>query len=131
MSTQIITTSIVALLTAIRAVESCDGLDAKANGNDYQVSSVCVADVNRLYGTRYRWPDDVRDRATAENIIVLYLGYYGVRYFEDYRRIPSAEALAKIYHCGYTGFKRGDRRGEDYWRKIQAQRKREARRARK
>jgi len=131
MPTSIITTSIVALLTAIRAVESCDGLDRRANGNDYQVTSVCLADVNRLYGTRYRWPQDVRDSETAEDIIILYLGYYGVRYFDDYHKIPSQEVLAKIYNCGYAGFKRGDRRGEDYWRRIQAQRKRENRRAKK
>ena len=113
-----ITNTIVSLLLAIRVVESTDGLDPKANGNDYQITSVCVHDVNRIYGTNYKWPSDTRDRETAENIILLYLTYYGYKYYEDFHRIPSREVLAKIYRCGYTGYKSGDKRGNAYWRKI-------------
>ena len=65
----------MALLIAIRIVESTDGLDVKARGNNYQITRVCVEDVNRIYHTRYRWPKDVRNDETAENIAFLYLSY--------------------------------------------------------
>jgi len=112
------TETILALLVAIRVVESTDGLDLKAKGNDYQITSVCVQDVNRIYRTNYKWPEDVRDRETAENIILLYLTYYGMQYQKDYGRVPTAKVLAKIYHLGYEGFQRGGKRGEKYWGKI-------------
>jgi len=112
------TQTILALLIALRAVESTNGLDPRANGNDYQITRVCVQDVNRIYGTRYRWPRDVRDRETAENIVFMYLSYYGIVYKMETGRVPTREVLAKIYHLGYEGFKRGDKRGAAYWRKV-------------
>jgi len=112
------TQTILTLLIALRAVESTNGLDPMANGNDYQITRVCVQDVNRIYGTRYRWPRDVRDRETAENIVFLYLSYYGCLYKKDTGRVPTKEVLAKIYHCGYDGFKNNQDKGNRYWSKI-------------
>lgn len=110
------TETILALLIALRAVESSDGLDPKANGNDYQITKVCVEDVNRIYGTNYHWPECVKFRENAENIIVLYLSYYGMQYFKRTGHIPSHYEFARIFHEGPTGAARG--RGHAYAKKA-------------
>jgi len=103
--------TIMALLIAIRVVESTDGLDVRANGNNYQITRVCVEDVNRIYGTTYTWPEDVKDEETAQNIAFLYLSYYADQYRRDYGCVPSKAVLARIYNRGYKGMKRGEGRG--------------------
>ena len=106
----------MALLIAIRIVESTDGLDVKTRGNNYQITRVCVEDVNRIYHTRYRWPKDVRNDETAENIAFLYLSYYADIYRREYGRVPTKDILARIYNRGYKGMKRGE--GKSYARKV-------------
>lgn len=36
------------------------------------VTAKCVADVNRLHGTRYRWPEDMKDYAKAADVFLKY-----------------------------------------------------------
>lgn len=110
------TETIMTLLMAIRIVESCDGLDVRANGNNYQITRVCVEDVNRIYGTTYKWPDDAKDEETAQNIAFLYLSFYADQYRRDYGRVPSKAVLARIYNRGYAGMKRGE--GHGYAAKV-------------
>ena len=105
------TETIMTLLIAIRVVESTDGLDLKANGNNYQITPVCVRDVNRIYHTRYRWPEDTRDEETAQNIAFLYLAYYADVYRREYGRLPSKDTLSRIYNRGYKGAMRGEGKG--------------------
>ena len=102
---------ILVLLTAIRAVESSNGADPNANGNDLQITPICVQDVNRIYGTSYTMAD-VRDRRRSEEIAVLYLSYWGPR--KSAR--PTAETFARIWHRGPNDWR--DRRGTVYWRKV-------------
>lgn len=108
--------TILSILIALRSVESSGGLDRRAGGNDYQITKVCVDDVNRVYGTRYRWPDCTRVRESAEDIVFLYLSYYGMLHFRRTGRIPSRYDFARIYHEGPTGAARG--RGHTYAKKV-------------
>ena len=103
--------TILALLVALRAVESASGADPRANGNDLQITPICVRDVNRIYGTAYTM-GDVKDRRRAEEIAVLYLSYWGPKCATD----PSAEVFARIWHRGPSKWR--DEQGARYWRKV-------------
>lgn len=105
---------ILVLLTAIRAVESSNGLDPRANGNDLQITPICVRDVNRIYGTSYTLKD-VTDRRRSEEIAILYLSYWGPRTSAR----PTQETLARIWHRGPTQWK--DAKGSAYWSKVRRQ----------
>jgi len=105
--------TILALLVAIRAVESANGLDPKAGGNDLQITPVCIRDVNRIYGTSYRM-QDVRDRRRSEEIAVLYLSYWAPRKSGS----PTEEVYARIWHRGPSKWR--DRKGSEYWRKVKS-----------
>lgn len=103
--------SILALLVALRAVESANGLDPRAGGNDLQITQICVADVNRIYGTAYTMRDVV-DRRRSEEIAVLYLSYWGQRCNPH----PDAETFARIWHRGPSKWR--DAKGAVYWKKV-------------
>ncbi len=102
---------ILVLLTAIRAVESANGLDPRAGGNDLQITPICVRDVNRIYGTSYTLKD-VTDRRRSEEIAILYLSYWGPRTSAR----PTQETLARIWHRGPTHW--NDAKGAAYWSKV-------------
>lgn len=104
-------TAILSLLVAIRAVESTNGLDPRAEGNDLQITPICVRDVNRIYGTSYTM-SDVTDRRRSEEIAVLYLSYWGPRCKSN----PDAETFARIWHRGPLKWR--DRKGKQYWLKV-------------
>lgn len=109
---------IMSLLIALRAVESTNGMDPAARGNHYQITEICVRDVNRIYGTKYRYPNCTCDPEDMENIVILYLSYWGRQYLKDTGRVPTQEVFAKIYHCGYKGYWRDRERGNTYWKKV-------------
>ena len=104
-------TAILSLLVAIRAVESTNGLDPRAGGNDLQITPICIRDVNRIYRTSYTM-SDVTDRRRSEEIAVLYLSYWGPRCKVN----PDAETFARIWHRGPR--KRKDKKGSQYWQKV-------------
>ena len=103
--------TILALLVALRAVESANGTDLRAGGNDLQITPVCVADVNRIYGTSYTI-EDTKDRRRSEEIAVLYLSYWWPRCKND----PDAETFARIWNRGPSKWK--DVKGRKYWKKV-------------
>ena len=103
--------TILALLVALRAVESASGHDPRAAGNDLQITLVCVRDVNRIYGTRYTMRD-ATDRRRSEEIAILYLTYWGPRC----TRQPTPETFARIWHRGPSKWR--DSLGAAYWRKV-------------
>lgn len=103
--------TLLALILALRAVESTNGLDPRANGNDLQITPICVSDVNRIYGTRYTMRD-VTDRRRSEEIAVLYLSYWGPRCSAN----PDAETYARIWHRGPSRWR--DAKGKAYWLKV-------------
>ena len=102
---------ILALLVALRAVESANGVDPRAGGNELQITPICIADVNRIYGTSYTM-EDAKDRRRSEEIAVLYLSYWGPRC----SRNPDAETFARIWHRGPSKWR--DWKGRVYWRKV-------------
>ena len=104
-------TAILAMLVALRAVESTNGTDPRAGGNDLQITPICVRDVNRIYGTAYTMKD-VTDRRRSEEIAVLYLSYWGPKCAAR----PDAETFARIWHRGPRKWK--DAVGTAYWNKV-------------
>ena len=104
--------AILALIAALRAVESTNGTDPKAHGNDLQITEICIRDVNRIYGTDYKHPADSRNYKTAREIALLYLNHYGKQ-----KGVPQTpEAYARIWHRGPTQWR--DEQGARYWRKV-------------
>ena len=103
--------TILAILMALRAVESTSGIDPRANGNDLQITPICVRDVNRVYHTTYTM-SDVTDRRRSEEIAVLYLSYWGPRCTTN----PTEETFARIWHRGPSKWR--DAKGAVYWRKV-------------
>lgn len=103
---------LLSLLVALRAVESSNGTDISNGKGDYQIESICVADVNRVYGTHYRYPRDVQNRKRAEEIAILYMAYWGPRVEKN----PTAETFARVFHRGPKNW--NDAKGAKYWEKV-------------
>lgn len=108
---------LVVLLPALIAVES--GGDPLAVGDHgraigvLQLHAEYVADVNRIYGKSYRWPEDCRDKKTSMMIAALYLSYWGSE--ERLGRAATLEDLAKIHHAGPRGWKKDK---TNYWDRV-------------
>ncbi len=102
-----------ALLAALIAVES--GGNTKAVGDQgrsigcLQITEACVADVNRIYGTTFKWPDDCFNRYLSTRICDLYLSHYGGEKATDHK-------LARIWNAGPQGHKKAV--SLKYWRKV-------------
>lgn len=74
-----------------------------------QITKACVRDVNRIYGTRYKWPDDCFNRYLSGRICEQYLNHYG-------NENASNEKLARIWNAGPSGHKK--KASLKYWRKV-------------
>jgi len=102
-----------ALLAALIAVES--GGNNQAIGDEgrsigcLQITEACVRDVNRIYGTHYRWPNDCFDRKASVEICVAYLTHYG-------GKSKSLEKAARIWNGGPKGHRNAETRA--YWIKV-------------
>lgn len=110
------TLSIIALISALRAVESSGGTNSKANGNDLQIEPVCVEDCNRIlksYGIRRRYTlSDRKDKRKSAEMAILYMTYWGDRVTKN----PTAETYARIFHRGPRNW--NDELGRRYWLKV-------------
>jgi hypothetical protein len=60
-----------------------------------QIHRSVVKDVNRIYGTNYKWPEDCKDKEKAKDICFKYLSYYG--------KDKTPEQLARIWNGGPNG----------------------------
>lgn len=104
-----------ALLAAMILIES-NG-NPRAIGDEgrsvgiLQISRVVVADVNRITGTRYKWPDDCFDPAKSVKICTAYLSHYGGKDASD-------QKLARIWVGGPDGNSRASTAG--YWKRVKA-----------
>jgi hypothetical protein len=78
-----------------------------------QVHAAVVADVNRLYGTKYTHRE-MRNRAKAIEVCNKYLSFYGSE--KQLGRPPTPEDLARIWNGGPAGWKR--KATEGYWQKV-------------
>lgn len=108
-------TTLLVLLTALRAVESSNGLTAH---NQYQIRDCCVQDVNRIYGTTYTM-HDAYDRRRSEEIALLYLDYWGREYQKAVKKAPDYEVYARIWNGGPDGWKKESTK--PYWKKVRRQ----------
>lgn len=105
-----------ALLAALIAVES--GGDCNAIGDNgrsigcLQITEACVRDVNRIYGTTFKWPDDCFNRYLSQRICTLYLSHYG-------GKSKSLEKAARQWVGGPQGHRKPETR--PYWRKVKQQ----------
>lgn len=94
------------LFAAIAQIESENG---RTSENVYQLSAQYVADVNRiaaLTNQNVAFADsDVRDRAKAEQMMCIYLSFYGARYLRQTGKTPTLETLARIHNGGPNGWK--------------------------
>ena len=100
------------LLVALHSVESSNG---KTSLNSLQIREICIADVNRTYGTSYTM-HDAYDKKTSEEIALLYLTYWGKEYTRNTGKIPSYEQYARIWNGGPKGWKKASTL--DYWKKV-------------
>lgn len=104
------------LLAALIAVES--GGDCNAIGDNgrsigcLQITEPCVRDVNRIYGTTFKWPDDCFNWYLSTRICDLYLSHYGGEKATDHK-------LARIWNAGPKGHRNPASRA--YWRKVKQQ----------
>lgn len=104
------------LLSCLIAVES--GGNARAVGDGgrsigiLQISKGCVDDVNRIYGTRYRWPDDCWDPKKSMAICTLYI-------HEHAGREAGAERMARTWNGGPSGPKKQSTLR--YWYRVKSE----------
>jgi soluble lytic murein transglycosylase-like protein len=105
-----------ALLAALIAVESGGNNQAVGDNNRsigcLQITEACVRDVNRIYGTHYRWPNDCFDRKKSVEICVAYLRHYG-------GKSKSLEKAARQWVGGPQGHRKPETR--PYWKRVQQQ----------
>lgn len=121
--TQIIVSVFLAVLADI---ESNNDPHAKGKNGElgiYQISAICVQDVNRIYHTQFTHVE-MRDPEKAKAVCLLYLSHYAERFRRDTGRDPSAGDLARIWNGGPDGaFKEatadyGTRFVGAYWYKL-------------
>jgi len=95
---------IEAMLTVLLLCENShvDNKKESAIGK-YQIRPIFVEDVNRIIGEDVYTHEDARDKTKAQNMIRIYLVYYGNRYKERTGLAPDAEVLARIFNGGPIG----------------------------
>ena len=114
------TTCLIVLISALRAVESANGADPSCGGNELQITRICVQDANRiaaLSGSAVQWTwADRLDIHRSEELAVVYLSYWGAVYTRRTGRIPTAETYARIWNGGPDGWRKPTTAA--YWRKA-------------
>ena len=116
------TTCLIVLISALRAVESSNGADPRCEGNELQITRICVQDTNRIAAlagsaVRWTWADRLTPRR-SEELAVAYLSYWGAVYTRRTGRIPTAETYARIWSGGPDGWRKPTTAA--YWRKVKA-----------
>lgn len=109
---------ILILLPVLIAVESGGDWGKVGEAGErggLQITTICVEDVNRIYGTSFT-ADDAWDPGSAKAICVAYLHHWGGELRKKEGRDPTLEDLARIWNKGPNGYK--DPRSLDYWRKV-------------
>jgi hypothetical protein len=101
------------LLMALITVES--------GGNDFtvgdsgkaagclQIHKEVIEDVNRIYGTTYRWPQSCYSRETSKEICRMYLKHYAPKR-------AKAKMISRIWNGGPKGHKK--QATLKYWKKV-------------
>ena len=116
------TTCLIVLISALRAVESANGADPHCGRNELQITRICVRDADRiaaLSGSAVRWTlADRLDLRRSEELAVAYLSYWGAAYTRRTGRAPTAETYARIWNGDPDGWRKPTTAA--YWRKVKA-----------
>ena len=80
-----------------------------------QIHKIVIDDVNRIYGTDYRY-DDRTDVKHSDSICRLYLAYWGDKYEQEMDMKPSLETYARIWNGGPRGWNK--KSTIKYWNKV-------------
>lgn len=107
------------LFAAMRHVESCNGRkpigDKGRSRGVYHIQSIYVADVNRVYGTKFTLADR-NDPVKAHRIVRLYLAHYGRVYTQVTGKPVTCEILARIHNGGPRGWQK--KATTKHWRRV-------------
>ena len=114
------TTCLIVLIAALRAVGSANGAEPRCEGNELQITRICVRDANRIAAlsgsaVRRAWADRL-DPRRSEKLVVAHLSYWGAVYTRRTGRIPTAETYARIWNGGPDGWRKPTTAA--YWRKV-------------
>lgn len=101
-------TTLIVLIAALRLIESSNGATSR---NELQIQPICIEDVNRIYGTKYKQIDKY-DKRRSEEIALLYLDYWGHKKFAE----PTVENYARIWNGGPNGNNKESTK--KYWLKV-------------
>ncbi len=82
-----------------------------------QVRRLCLADVNRRFGTKIELKDLLGDRAKSEWVCRKYLEIYATP--KRLGKEPTHEDMARIWNGGPNGWKQSSTLG--YWSKVKRQ----------
>ena len=101
------------LLMVLIAVESNGNDFAKGDNGDaigcLQIHKEVITDVNRIYGTTYRWPESCYIRETSKEICRMYLKHYAPQK-------SGAQILSRIWNGGPRGHKK--QATLKYWERV-------------
>lgn len=109
------------LYKAIAMVESKRGFTSR---NVYQIRSIYVEDVNRLYDLKGRMAyhaRDVYDIDKSEMMMWLYWKHYAYEYARETKQPVTFEILAKMHNRGGLYWKQGKQTqmyADKYWAKV-------------
>lgn len=97
------------IFDVIKYVETENKVDAIGDGGKaygiVQIHQICVADVNRIYGTSYTH-EDAFDVVCAKEIFTLYLSAGVKRFKRKYIRDPTESEIVRMWNGGiYRGYR--------------------------
>lgn len=101
-----------ALVSALMFVESDRGATSK---NILQLKRIYVRDVNRIYGTKFKYADAL-DYRKSVSITRLYLAYWGSIYEKGSGLECTDEVFARMHNGGPEGYKKW--KTKFYWYRV-------------
>lgn len=111
------TYSLLMLIFAIHGVESTYWKDPDCRGNEYQITRLFVDECNRIAKLnhsplRFTYADRC-DRLRSQEMMMVYLSFYGEVYTRHFGHKPDVKFYALVYHLGWTGYLRYHARREN------------------
>ena len=105
---------------ALRFAESSNRASVKPGDKGkshgiYQIKSIYLADVNKVYKTNFMLSDR-SDPGKAHRIVILYLTYWGRAYTRRTGKPVTYEVLARIHNGGPNGWRK--QATIKYWHKV-------------
>lgn len=104
------------LIPALITVETGDRwhvVGAAGERGGLQITTACIEDVNRIYGTKFE-QEDAHDPEKAKTICKLYLRHWGAK--ARLGRDATLEDLARLWNGGPAGYRKDST--VPYWLKV-------------